>query len=134
MLQKIAAGDNVTVDPNGRELILTQNEASSPTLVKVPVVGGTVEKVHLENGQWMAPVPSGARAPTRDRKMLISVSPLDSWFYRVVVLDLATGHIAPIKVTYPGDTLSGNWTADGRVISVGLSLKSHVWRFRPAAR
>jgi hypothetical protein len=42
--------------------------------------------------------------------------------------------ITPIPVTYSGDTLSGNWTADGQVLSVGLPLKSHIWRFRRSAR
>jgi hypothetical protein len=130
--QKIAPGDNVTVDPNGRELILTESQGSNPVLVKVPAAGGKPEELHLERGRWIAPVPTGARALTRDGKMLVSVSPADSWFYRVGVLDVATGRFTPVKVTYTGDTLSGNWTADGRVISVGLPLKSHVWRFRRA--
>jgi len=130
--QKIAPGDNVTVDPNGRALILTQSQGSNPVLVKVPAAGGKPEELHLEGGRWIAPVPTGARALTRDGKMLVSVSPADSWFYRVGVLDVATGRFTPVKVTYTGDTLSGNWTADGRVISVGLPLKSHVWRFRRA--
>jgi hypothetical protein len=132
--QKIAAGDNVSVNPNGRELILTQNLVSNPTLAKVSLSGGNSEQVQLENGQWLAPVPTGARAINRDGKMLITTSPSDSWFYRVAVLDTQTGKTAPIKVTYSGDTLSGNWTADGHVISVGLPLRSHVWRFRRAAK
>jgi eukaryotic-like serine/threonine-protein kinase len=130
--QKIGSGDKVTVDPNGRELILTQTQGSNPVLVKVSAAGGKPEMLHVENGQWIAPVPTGARALTRDGKMLVSVSPADSWFYRVGVLDVATGRLTPVRVTYAGDTLSGNWTADGRVISVGLPLKSHVWRFRRA--
>jgi hypothetical protein len=130
--QKIAPGDNVTVDPNGRELILTQSQGSNPVLVKVPAAGGKPEELLLESGRWIAPVPTGARALTRDGKMLVSVSPADSWFYRVGVLNVATGRFTPVKVTYTGDTLSGNWTADGRVVSVGLPLKSHMWRFRRA--
>jgi hypothetical protein len=31
--------------------------------------------------------------------MLVSVSPADSWFYRVGVLDVATGRFTPLKVT-----------------------------------
>lgn len=132
--RKIAAGDNVTVNPNGRELILTRSQNSHSPLVKVPVGGGNPEKIDIEHGQWTAPVPTGAGAVNKDGKMLITISPSDSWFYRVVVLDVATGRVTPIKVTYTGDTLSGNWTADGQVLSVGLPLKSHVWRFRRGSK
>jgi hypothetical protein len=128
--QKIAEGDNVSIDPNGRELVVTRNLVSNPVLVKVPLAGGKQEIVPLENGQSIAPVPVGARALNKEGKMLIAVSPADSWFFRVVVLDPATGHVRPIPITYAGDTISANWTADGHVLSVGLPLKSHVWRFR----
>jgi hypothetical protein len=66
--------------------------------------------------------------------MLVNVSPADSWFYRVAVLDLAAGHITPIPIIYSGDTLTANWTADGQVLSVGLPLTSHIWRFRSSAQ
>jgi eukaryotic-like serine/threonine-protein kinase len=132
--QRIADGENVSVDPNGRELVITKNVVSNPSLTRVFLDGGKVQEVHLEGNQSMAPVPTGARAINRQGKMLITISPSDSWFYRVAVLNLGTGQIDPIKIAYPGDTLSANWTADGRVISVGLPLKSHVWRFRPASK
>jgi hypothetical protein len=48
--QKIASGDKVTVDPNGRELILTQSQGSNPVLVKVSVAGGKREMLHVQNG------------------------------------------------------------------------------------
>jgi dipeptidyl aminopeptidase/acylaminoacyl peptidase len=130
--QKIAAGENVGVDPNGRDLLITKNVFTNPSLTTVFLDGSKTEEVHLDKKQSMAPVPTGAHAINRQGKMLITVSPSDSWFYRVAVLDLRTGQINPIKVTYPGGTLSPNWAADGRVISVGLPLKSHVWRFRRA--
>lgn len=132
--QKIAPGENVSVNPNGRNLVIIQNVFSNPVLTRVFLDGSKGEDIHLRSGQWIAPVPTGARAINREGKMLITVSPPDSWFYRVAVLDLETGEITPIKVSYAGDTLSCNWTADGRVISVGLPLKSHVWRFRPASK
>lgn len=132
--QKIAPGDDVSVTPDGRELILTLGLTSNPTLTRVPASGGKVAKVPVEAGQFIAPVPVGSGAISKDGKMLISISPSDSWFYRVVVLDLATGRITPIRVAYAGDTISAGWTADGQVMSVGLLLKSHLWRFRSAAK
>ncbi len=132
--RKIAAGDNVSVDPNGHDLVITRSVTSNPILTRVSTDSGKAEEVHLENGQSLAPVPTGARSISRQEKMLITISPSDSWFYRVAVLDLGSGRFTPIQVGYAGDTLSGNWTADGRIISVGLPLKSHIWRFRRAIK
>jgi hypothetical protein len=91
--------------------------------VSVSADGGGTKEIHLDSSQSLA-----------DGKMLINISPSDSWFYRVAVLDLATGRIKSIPVTYPGDTMSANWTTDGRVLSVGLPLRSHIWRFRMVAK
>ena len=132
--QKIAPGDDVSVTPDGRELILTLGVTSNPTLTSVPTAGGKAEKVPVEAGQLIAPVPVASGAISKEGKMLISVSPSDSWFYRVAVLDLGTGRITPIRVAYAGDTISASWTADGHVMSVGLLLRSHLWRFRSAAK
>jgi eukaryotic-like serine/threonine-protein kinase len=128
--RKIGAGENVSVDPNGHDLVITQTVQSNPILTRVSLDSGKTEQIHLEGGHFLAPVPSGDRAINRQGKMLVTISPSDSWFYRVAVLDLAKGSITPIKVSYSGDTLSPNWTGDGRVISVGLPLRSHIWRFR----
>lgn len=134
LAQKVAAGENVSINPIGDELVITSNVVSNPVLTRVPATGGKAQDVHLANGQGMAPVPTGARAISRQGKMLVNTSPTDSWFYRVAILDLKTGLITPIKVSYAGDTLSGNWAPDGRVISVGLPLKSRVWRFQTASK
>ena len=104
--RKIAAGENVGVDPNGRDLVLTKNVITNPSLTRVLLDGTKTQDAHLDKNQSMAPVPTGAHAINRQGKMLNTVSPSDSWFYRVAVLDLGTGQINPIKVTYPGDTLS----------------------------
>lgn len=130
--KKIAAGENVSVDPNGRDLVITQSVTSNPFLMKVSLETGKSELIHLANGTSLAPVPTGARAINGQEKMLINVSPPDSWFYRIALLDLRTGAVTPIKVKYAGDTFSSNWATDGNVTSVGTPLKSHIWHFRAA--
>jgi eukaryotic-like serine/threonine-protein kinase len=132
--QKIAAGDTVAVSPDGKTLILTQNQESNPTFVSISLAGGNSKEIHVDGGQSIAPVSAGSRALSRDGRMLVNVSPADSWFYRVAVLDIATGNITSIPVTYSGDTLTANWTADGQVLSVGLPLRSQIWRFRPSTQ
>ena len=128
--KKIAPGENAAVDLSRNDLVITTHVFSNPVLTRVPVTGGKPRDVHLANAQGLAPVPNGSHAVNRQGKMLVTISPSDSWFYRVAILDLTTGQIAPIKLSYPGDTLSGNWASDGRIICVGLPPKSRVWRFR----
>jgi Tol biopolymer transport system component len=133
-VRKIAAGENVSVEPNGKYLVITRNVFSRPALTRVALDGGETEDIQLAEGQELAPVPTDARAINPQGKMLVTTSPSDSWFYRVAVLDLATRQITAIKLNYAGDTLSGNWASNGSVISVGLPLKIRIWRFRPASR
>ena len=131
---KIATGQGVTVSPGGETLIVTENQESNPTFLSASAVGGSAKEIHIDASQSIAPVPVGSHALDRGGRMLVNISPADSWFYRVAVLDVASGRITGIPITYSGDTLTANWTADGRVLSVGLPLTSHMWRFRPTAQ
>ena len=137
--QKIAPGDTVTVSPDGKTLVLTRNKESNPSFFSVSlgrsgIGASSARQIHIDGSYSLAPVSIGSRALSRDGKLLINVSPPDSWFYRIVVLDLATGRITPIPVAYAGDTMTGNWTPDGQVLSVGLPLRSHIWRFRSSSQ
>ena len=127
--QRIAEGDAVAVHPNGKELILKRDENSGGHLFRVSLSGGPPREIAI-SGDWaLAPMPIGQSAVDKDGKILIPVSPPDSWFYRLAILDLATGRVSSIPLTYTGDAINGNWTRDGRVLAVGLPLKSQVWRF-----
>lgn len=126
---KITVGDCVTANPNGQELIVMGEQTSSPFLTRVATAGGEAKKIQIESGFSLSPVPLGSRGMSQDGKLLVTISPTDSWFYRVAVLDPATGRITPVNVTYPGDTISANWGEDGRILAVGLPLKGRIWRF-----
>lgn len=128
--RRIAVGNKVSADPNGRDLIVTLNERSGARLVRVPVSKGTPQEIPVEKSLLLAPVALGSHAVAKDGKILIPISPPDSWFYRLVILDPATGHAMKVPVSYTGDTIVGNWTSDGRITAIGLPLRSHVWRFR----
>lgn len=127
--KRIAEGDAVAVDPNGKELIIKRDEDSGGHLFRVPVSGGPSREIAISADWALAPMPIGQSAVDKDGKILIPVSPRDSWFYRLAILDPATGRVSSIPLTYTGDAINGNWARDGRVLAVGLPLKSHVWRF-----
>lgn len=127
--QRIAEGDGVAVDPKGKELIIKRDENSGGHLFLVPISGGPSRPIPIFGDWALAPMPIGQSAVDNDGKILIPVSPQDSWFYRLAILNPATGHVSSIPLTYTGDAINGNWAKDGRVLAVGLPLKSHVWRF-----
>jgi Tol biopolymer transport system component len=130
---KITNGDCLAVNPNGRELVVMVNQTSSPFLTRVFPAGGEAKKIPVESGFSLAAVPLGSHGIDKNGKLLVTVSPADSWFYRVAILDPGTGRITPVNVTYSGDTLTANWGEDGRILAVGLPLKGHIWRFRRTA-
>lgn len=127
--QRIAEGDGVAVDPRGKELIIKRDDSSGGHLFRVPVSGGPSREIPV-SGDWaFAPTSIGQSAVNNEGKILIPFSPRDSWFYRLAILDPASGQVSRIPITYTGDTVNGNWGKDGQVLAVGLPLKSHVWRF-----
>ena len=128
--RQITKGNSVAVNPNGRDLVIKLDQNSGGHLVRVPASGGTSQEIPLPRDLWMAPVPLGQRAIAKDGRLLITVSPRDSWFYRAVSLDPATTTATTIPLNYTGDTMRQNWTSDGQILAIGLPLRSHVWRFR----
>jgi eukaryotic-like serine/threonine-protein kinase len=131
--RQIAKGDNVAVDPNGRDLVIRRNEGSDSRLFRVSVSGGRTQEIPVPGDWSLAPVNIGQSAVAKNGKILIPVSPRDSWFYRLAILDPASGVVTGIPITYMGDTINGDWAGDGRILAVGLPLKGHIWRFTKVA-
>lgn len=128
---QVTSGDNVAVFPDGEHLLVTRNQWASPTVVKVSL-DGREQPFQLDPAWSIAPVPLGTAAVDAKGRVLIAISPPNSWFFRTSVVDPATGRVTPINLPYAGDTLTANWTGDGHILSVGLPLRSHLWRFRAA--
>lgn len=63
-------------------------------------------------------------------RLLVSLSPVDSWFNPIGILDTVTGRITRV----PGDPLSDHhsavWTPDGKIISTQAGLRATIWKFR----
>jgi dipeptidyl aminopeptidase/acylaminoacyl peptidase len=132
--RQIAKGDNVAVDPNGRDLVIRRNEGSDSRLFRVSVSAGRTQQIPVPVDWSLAPVNIGQSAVAKNGKILIPVSPRDSWFYRLAILDPASGAVTRIPITYTGDTINGDWAGDGRILAVGLPLKGHIWRFTKVER
>ncbi len=129
--RKICAGDSVAVDLRRQELIVQLNEKEGIRLVRVPVAGGGPEKVIPIGGELrLTPSPLAPNAVGKDGRIAVAVSSTDNWFWQPALLDPETGKLERV-LTYPGDTYSPGWTADGRILSMTQPLRAALWRFRP---
>ncbi|HEV2492282.1 MAG TPA: protein kinase [Terriglobia bacterium] len=127
----IGPGDDVTADPNGKDLIVSLYEKEGVRLVRVPVSGGAEEPIPLQSALRLAPVIMGPDGIGKDGRALVSIATPDNWFYGAGVLDLRSGKLDRIPLNFTGDVLGLGWQSDGRILSTGWPLKAKLWRFRP---
>ncbi len=128
--RKVCKGDGVAPDPNGRDLVVTVIEGSAAHLYRKSLSGGELQGIQLQGNPRLAPVPIGNHAVGKDGKILITITTPDYWFFEAAVVDLGSGRFTRIPLSYIGDAIGGNWASNGRILSAGFPLKSHIWRFR----
>jgi len=129
--RKISAGDGVAVDPNGKDLIVNMVEKAGVQLVRIPFSGGPAQDIQVQSDIPIDPMPLGGTGLRKDGKLLIGVTPKDSWFFSPAVLDVANGKLTRVPLNFSGDILLSGWTNDGRILAFGEPMRAHIWRFRP---
>jgi serine/threonine protein kinase len=130
--RKICAGDGMAVDPNGKDLIVYLNEQEKVRLVRVPLSGGPQQEIQVRSGIPLSPFSLGPSAVNEYGKALVGIAPVDSWFFGVAILDLATGELKGVPLNYLGDIDIPGWASDGRILATADPMRAHLWRFRPA--
>jgi eukaryotic-like serine/threonine-protein kinase len=88
--RKVSAGDGVAVDPNGKGLIVNLVENTGVHLVRIPLAGGQEQAIQVQGDISMDPLPLGGNSFRKDGKLLVGVTPKDSWFFSPAVLDVAS--------------------------------------------
>ena len=126
----IRAGDSVTADPSGRQLVISANESSKFRLFRVPVDGGSEQEIAAPAGsialmsRFLSP-----NALNADGRLLHPLQ--DSWFNAPGLLDTATGRITRIASDDVSDYQSMAWLPDGRIMALHIGLRSTLWKFQP---
>jgi eukaryotic-like serine/threonine-protein kinase len=128
---KIAPGDGVVVDPNGKDLIISSLEKSGESLFRVPLSGGPPLQIHIQGNVTLNPLALGEHSLSKDGKLVVGVTSPDSWFFSAAVLDLATGRGQRIPLNFTGDILQSRWTNDGHILALAEPMQAHIWRFQP---
>jgi serine/threonine protein kinase len=130
---KIAPGDGVAVDPNGKDLIISSLEKSGESLFRVSLSGGPPQQIHIQGSVVLNPLALAEHSLNKSGKLVIGVTSPDSWFFSAAVLDLATGKVQSIPLNFTGDILQSRWTSAGRILALAEPIQAHIWRFRPIA-
>jgi eukaryotic-like serine/threonine-protein kinase len=130
----VTKGNGVLMEPSGRSLMVTRGESSQIRLFHVPLDGGAESEIPSDRSMLLYHDHGGyftSGSVDAKGRALFSVSPLDSWFNPLAILDTATGHITRV----PGDNLSDHhaalWTPDGHIISTQIGLRATIWKFQP---
>jgi hypothetical protein len=130
--RKVGPGDGVAVYPRTGELLLQKFEKTGVRLYKVPRGGGERREVKVVPGSWrLAPEGVGSRAIDEEGRVLVAATAKDSWFWRVALLDPASGKLAPILVEFDGEIFPANWGKGGKVLGMGYPIKGELWRLTP---
>lgn len=133
----VSAGETAVMEPSGRSLIVVRGESAHARMFRVPLDGAPETEIPRDrssplfagNGGFL----SSGSIDVRDR-LLISITPVDSWFNPIGILDTATGRVTRV----PGDILSDHhsavWAPDGKIISTRTGLRATMWKFTPEGK
>jgi eukaryotic-like serine/threonine-protein kinase len=126
--RQIAAGDSLVVDPDSGDLVVRLDESTGFRLVRVPPGGGAPAPIAIHSDLRMIfyPLTPGS---IRRGKLVIPVSSVDSWYWFVAVLDLATGELDRVNIRPDLDFHCAAWAPDGRIIAYGLGTSAALWKF-----
>ena len=128
--RKLRSGEGVTVDPYKQDLIIKLNERSGVRLVRMPLSGGPDRPIPVEGDVSLTPTPLPPNMVARDGRIVLQITPRDSWFWPAGLLDPATGRLQKIPLPYEGDMPAPSWTADGKIVTIAYPLRAALWRFR----
>ena len=134
-LRNIRAGDSVTVDPSGRHLVIGIYEGSKFKLFRVPTDsggdGGPEQEIMISSTKPLMSYPLSPNALNSEGSLLHPLSPVDSWFNAIGLVNTATGKLTFVRCDDISDYHSMAWLPDGRIMALHIGLRSTLWRFQP---
>lgn len=131
--RKLAPGDFVAADPNGKDLIVQVIGKDAIRLVRVPVSGGAGQPIPVHSDFRLTTSDLSPQAVGKDGRVVISIAAVDTWNYRAGVLDPRSGKISRVRLNFSGDVLAPGWLKDGRILATGNPSSMTLWRFHPTS-
>jgi len=130
--RRIGDGTFVTVEPRGRFLYVIDVGSDPIRLLRLPLRGGAPQPIAIPEHLRLAAQDFGSNAIDERGRLLLTMQSRDSWFYSLVIFDGERGSFALAPARYRGGLGSASWTADGRIVALGVGLASTLWRYRTA--
>jgi eukaryotic-like serine/threonine-protein kinase len=129
--RRICSGDDVAAEPDGRSLVVKVIETPKARLFRVPLDGAAPFEIPV-TGPLHPGWPHLLSASVgSDGRMVLPVSPPDSWFCSPGVIDLRTGQITRLPSDRFGDYFFLAWRPDGQIMAGLHEYRFSLWRLRP---
>src|SRR5262245_50394065 len=129
----IRHGNSAAIDPAGTRLLVQLFEASKTRLFEVPLDGSPEREIVLKGPYRLTYDPLNSQSVSRDGRLLVPLTPPDSWFFPPGVINLTTGDVTRIPVDHFGDYHFVLWAGDQHAIAGVHDFRSAIWRFRRSA-
>ena len=133
-VRAVSTGEYAVVDLAGHSLIVVRGESSHIRMFHVPLDGTPEREIPLDHSLPLYGTHGGFfSSGSLDAKgrLLVALSPLDSWFNALGILDTDTGHIVRVPADSSSDHHSGVWTPDGRILFTQVPARATIWKFQP---
>ena len=130
--RKLHPGNGVAASPDGLELVVQMNEKEGVRLVRVPISGGPDQPIPVSSDLRLSTTPIAGSAVGRDGRVVVSVSARDGLSAGPAILELSSGKLERVPVSFEGDVIPSTWGINGSLLGMGVATKSDLWRFRPA--
>jgi sugar lactone lactonase YvrE len=129
--RRLADGNSVAPDPNGRYVVTEVIGDQGVHLLHVPLDGTAPHEIPVRGDMAIAPIALAPNAVAPDGRILVEVVSRASWFWPSAILDPKTGRLTIVPPGIAYDMTSAGWDTQGRVMTVVLGLEAALWRFRP---
>jgi hypothetical protein len=131
---KIAGGEAVMWDPSGRGLAIVRRESSRITLWRRAIEGGSERQVPIDSAAPLLDLFVSPGTIHPDGRMLVSLTPPDSWFNPPALLDMATGRVTRLLNNGLNDYHSLAWMPDGQIVATQQGMRATIWKFTPSSK
>jgi hypothetical protein len=126
---KLGAGDKVSADPNGRDLLVSRGEADAIRLFRLPVSGGAEEPIAFRGEERLADTNLSASAIGPGELIVVQTASADKWMFGASLIDPRKGTISRVPLNFEGQIASPHWTRDGKIVAMGMTFDMTIWRF-----
>jgi hypothetical protein len=111
--------------------VITTLERAKVRMFRFPLDGGMEKEITTDGSVPMTGLVGNLNAEGR---LLVGLSPLDSWFFVPGVVDINTGRITRLPTDEMSSTNSLSWTADGQIVEIRQRFRSALWRFQAVGK